>query len=436
MIQVFSDKPSPRLTFAADAVFNRIGGFEVSILTNREDLDPDSFIINYSTLDVPSHLQIVPHGLLHETGIREVHTSWNTHEPIPQLLLDGKPFDVLAAAFYLLSRYEEYDYFEPDHHQRFPASESCLFEGNVLERPVVDEWIHNLLDSHEEKLSLRDSKKRTFQVTSTIDIDQAWKYKHKSLWIHLGRSFSDFLKLSWAAIQRRWSVLLGFNDDPWFTYEFIKSTSSKLQLNVKCFLQVGGRGEFDKNTSIQNVAFQNLIKEINQFAEIGIHPSYLSNNNPQLVEKEKQDLERVLGKEVSLSRQHYLMHQMPSTYQNLVKLGIKEEHTLGYSTHLGFRAGTSVPFLFYDIQNERMTDMVLVPFCFMDITPQHYLQWSQSESIEKIKVLVDKVHQVKGHFVSLWHNESLSDQDQWENWRQVYEQVHSYACQLENKAST
>ena len=37
-----------------------------------------------------------------------------------------------------------------------------------------------------------------------------------------------------------------------------------------------------------------------------------------------------------------------------------------------------------------------------------------------IQSLIHEVKSVNGTFISLWHNESLSDQDRWKGWREVY----------------
>jgi len=36
---------------------------------------------------------------------------------------------------------------------------------------------------------------------------------------------------------------------------------------------------------------------------------------------------------------------------------------------------------------------------------------------------VDEVKKVNGTFISLWHNESLSNQKRWKGWQQVYESM-------------
>jgi hypothetical protein len=53
-------------------------------------------------------------------------------------------FDLFAAAFYLVTRYEEYLPFIADRHNRFEASQSVLFKHGLLERPLINEWAEDL----------------------------------------------------------------------------------------------------------------------------------------------------------------------------------------------------------------------------------------------------------------------------------------------------
>ena len=117
------------------------------------------------------------------------------------------------------------------------------------------------------------------------------------------------------------------------------------------------------------------------------------------------------------------MHRMPETYQTLIKNGITEDHTMGYSTHLGFRAGIAAPFYWFDLENNIQTKLKLVPFCAMDITPLHYRKESPDKAIKTLRNLMEKVNDVGGLFVSLWHNESFSETERWRGWRVVYESL-------------
>jgi len=61
------------------------------------------------------------------------------------------PFDVFAAAFYFVSRYEEYLPFTPDPDGQFPAEASLQTKLKLLEFPVVDGWalmLKNMLLKH------------------------------------------------------------------------------------------------------------------------------------------------------------------------------------------------------------------------------------------------------------------------------------------------
>ena len=59
----------------------------------------------------------------------------------------------------------------------------------------------------------------------------------------------------------------------------------------------------------------------------------------------------------------------------------------------------------------------------MDVTLHEYLKLSVDEAVEKIRDIITKVKEVKGTFISLWHNESLSDHGYWKGWEPVYKKM-------------
>ena len=78
-----------------------------------------------------------PIGLLFETDIREQQINCFDISGRPAFFqTDGDfPFDIFAAAFFLVSRYEEYLSFQPDKYGRFPHQASLAFKENFLEIP-------------------------------------------------------------------------------------------------------------------------------------------------------------------------------------------------------------------------------------------------------------------------------------------------------------
>ena len=73
---------------------------------------------------------------------------------------------------------------------------------------------------------------------------------------------------------------------------------------------------------------------------------------------------------VTKSRQHFLAFELPTTYLKLIQSGILEDYSMGYASHLGFRAGICSPFRFYNLLEEKETDLVVYPFQVMDVTLQ------------------------------------------------------------------
>ena len=55
------------------------------------------------------------------------------------------------------------------------------------------------------------------------------------------------------------------------------------------------------------------------------------------------------------------------------------------------------------------------------------MKLSIDESIMEIEETIEKIKAVNGTFISVWHNESLSDSGKWKGWRIVYEKMLEFA---------
>jgi hypothetical protein len=142
-----------------------------------------------------------------------------------------------------------------------------------------------------------------------------------------------------------------------------------------------------------------------------------------ILKKEKERLESITNMPMEKSRQHYLRFSLPETYQKLIDLEIKEDHSMGYAGHVGFRASTCTPFYFYDLDFEIQTPLKIVPFALMDTTLNDYMELTPRQSLGKIRELKNEVKAVNGTFVTLFHNESLSNYLRWKGWSKVYESM-------------
>jgi len=418
-IFVFAQEATSRLTYVLDLFF----GNRFALISNVDVYQSATGIkINYSDQQLPGY-QIIPNSLLFESNLREINVGvgpdWFN---CSTLSLDDKPFDVFASAFYLVSRYEEYLPFEPDDHNRFPAKASCLVKLGLIRKPMVNQWRKALY----KELGLSHDFK--FEYLSTIDVDQAWKYHNKGFLRNLGGLWRDWRSGDNDLVSQRIDVLIKGRPDPFYNFDYQDKLHNQFGTTVKYFVQVGKRGDYDKNTDSGNQSFQSLIHRLvrHEQCSVGLHPSYQSNSEFHILLQEHQTITAIEPSAGVISRQHFLKHRFPVTYQRLIQLGVREEYTLGYTSHSGFRAGIADRFYFFDLENNEKTDLLLVPFCYMDITPLHYDKLSLEQAIDDMKRFMDEVRSVDGLFCSLWHNESLSDDGRWQGWRPLYEEMVAY----------
>ncbi|NJK87232.1 MAG: hypothetical protein HC906_15865 [Bacteroidales bacterium] len=78
------------------------------------------------------------------------------------------------------------------------------------------------------------------------------------------------------------------------------------------------------------------------------------------------------------------------------------------------------------------TKLLVHPFQVMEVALHNYMRLKASDAVDRIKMVVDEVKAVKGTFISLWHNESLSEYGMWIGWRKVFEQMVKYASANKN----
>ena len=138
------------------------------------------------------------------------------------------------------------------------------------------------------------------------------------------------------------------------------------------FFLLANYGRLDKNVSYKSKKYQSLINYFKQFFEIGIHASYASLSNPKNLHLEIERLNSISGLSITKNRQHYLVLNLPSNYENLIKNNILEDYSMGFPDDIGFRAGTSHSFNFFNLKENTATDLLLRPFFAMDITKRKF----------------------------------------------------------------
>lgn len=437
-IVVYVPKITPRARYIFDLIFTERMGLAYEFSTESECVHPEETpAIKYGYDPIEGLPFIAASRLIFETGIRQIDLSW-TEIPEPVLFAgihrnSALAFDPFAASFFLLSRYEEYLPFRPDTHGRFGLDQSVLRHKDYYRIPVVDAWVSILAGWLKVTFPGLQVREPEYSFLPTYDIDVAYAYRLKGLFRTLGGYFRDLFRLSFKDVSLRMKVISGNEADPYDTYSFQWELQERLGLEPLYFVLFGSYAEFDKNPSISDPAFQSLIKRLRDHARVGIHPSYRSNSSKDLLAREIRGLTAVINEPVTISRQHFIKLEIPGTYRNLAQLGITEDYSMGFPGAGGFRAGTSIPFRFFDLEYELELPLMVFPFAIMDGTLRDYLAMEPGQALDYVRELNRNVRRYGGIFITIWHNESLSGRGRWASWSELYEEIARLASAPEEK---
>lgn len=424
---LFTNKRSSRLDYIIDFARKLLSGEELIVSEDYSEYkNYPGAKINYSHYRISgSEIWIQPHSLLFETSITEQKIEcFNINGHKAFFITGGSyPFDIFAASFYLLSRYEEYLPHIKDEYGRYAHTESLAYKEGFLNLPLVNIWLREFrLAIATQFPNFQIPNPQLFTFIPTYDIDEAWAYKNKTWWRNAGGACRDILKGKFKDIISRINVLTGKQQDPYETYSLIDGLNGKYYLHpVYFFLAANKKGKYDKNISPDNHNWQSLIKRHSEKYSIGIHPSWRSGDESELLKKEITTLERVSGKMVICSRQHYIRLTLPETYRGLIKAGITEDYSMGYGSINGFRASVAIPFYWYDLEKEQQTPLLIFPFCFMDANSYYEQKQTAEQAYDELLHYYNTVKSVDGTLITIWHNNFLGTDNRFKGWKEMYE---------------
>lgn len=424
---VFANTITHRLRYILDFIGSEISGQGISATDKVEDfINYDGPKINYSHEQITrEEFWLQPNALLFEQGIKAQAIDCfeaNGHKFFFKTKGDF-PFDIFAASFFLLSRYEEYLPHQKDIYGRYAHENSLAFNENFLDKPLVNCWIGYFKEQLKNKFPSLIFKESRFRFLPTYDIDEAWSYKHKPWWRSAGAAVKDLLKGKLEKFSLRRNVLNNKVDDPYDSYEWMDNLHRPYTFKPRFFfLMSDKRGKYDRNIMPSETALQVLIRQYADKYTIGIHPSWQSGEDPALIKKEIQTIEKISKIKITSSRQHYIRFTLPQTFRHLLVAGIKEDFSMGYGSINGFRASVASPFYWYDLENEQKSYLLLYPFCFMEANSFFEQKSTPEQALDDMRHYYKEVKAVNGMFITIWHNTFLGTDEKFNGWRDVYSQ--------------
>jgi hypothetical protein len=424
-VKIYARANVPRLNYIAGILLGDILGLTWEIVTDRRKIGKHP-VINYSEDTIKGAFKITPDPLLFETGISRKGITISTWNNLPVFFQTTDnpdiPFDIFAASFYMVTRYEEYLDHQADEHGRFRASSSLAFKNGFLDIPVVDLWTKEFSKAFLKKYPTLAFRRNEFRTLLTIDSDQPFAYLGKNLLYSVGGLIRD-MTIKKGHATDRYKVVTHEMKDPYEVYDYILENIERHNADTRFFFPVGDHTKHDKNPSWKSEEYRDLINRIACKFTCGVHPSYYAADKYELLENELTRLKTITDKEIISSRFHFIRLFTPSSYRNLSRLGIKEDYSMGFPDESGFRAGIARPYFFYDVPEDLQTSLKIVPFQVMDGTLFQYKKLDPSAAREIIFKLMDETRRAGGLFVSLWHNTSLLETPEWMGWRELFEQM-------------
>ncbi len=326
--------------------------------------------------------------------------------------------DLVASAFFMLTRYEEFVRKEVrDVHGRFPGKESLAYRAGFIDHPIIDEYsVHFRKLLQNSGFDVPEYQNRIKKIYLTHDVDSVSHFRNvKSLAGALLRG----IKRRKEASKALKSFFGGLRYDPWYTFPFLYKINNELIQTIgsdRCetllFIRSSNsRRKEDKPVpNLTHPDYQHLIKySKRKGVRIGLHASYAAGIKPDLIADEKRKLEVHAKINVCCNRHHYLNTREPFDMIALLHAGITHDFSMGYADMAGFRLGTCRPVQWINLLTGEVTELTLHSLQIMDVSlnDKRYMYMSSHDALQYCTQLIDTVEKYSGELVLLWHNTSV-----------------------------
>ncbi len=395
MVLVYTHQITPRLTYIFKHIFENMLGVSIGFTKTIETFVAHSGPkFSYTKKQLGNEYFIPAHTLLYEQGVKL--------QTLDVESLDGFPiffktqvdsffsFDIFAASFFLLSRYEEALPHIKTPQGFFDPAQSIAGQYGFLELPVVDLWVKhlqkNLTVAFPEFFNTNDEKKKSIKNV-LIEVLVPFRYKHRSLLV----SLSDFFKSLWTFdllhLFEQLAVLFRIKEDPFNTFNTWKSFFKSSAVSPKIFFLFSESSSFQSTVSIFNLSYQKIIKTMSDLFSLGLLVSVKSQlKASEFLGIEKNNFESLTHKPISDIRMSSEIQNLNTIYESLVVQEFNSDYSMGYQKTFGFRAGTATPFYFYSLSSEFQLPLKINPI----ITTEKGLK---KMSPEKAFQLLNDIHE-------------------------------------------
>jgi hypothetical protein len=313
--------------------------------------------------------------------------------------------DLLLSVIVTLSRFEETLPARRDLHGRFPSWSSIAWRDGFLDRPVVDEW------------------GVAFQL-ALQSLLPGWRPAARCLRVKLGHDVDDigipfsFRSAAAKTLRDRRPVhtvrdctsrICGNDTSGLANLKRLIDNSIRKNLGSAVYLKNSRRTERDAGYDLSD---RRILKLIDSFScagvELGVHPSYFTFCAPELLRREVSGVRKLLGGQQVGGRQDYL-RWCPDSWMHCENAGMAYDSSVGFADHIGFRAGTCIPYRPWLWSEQREANLIEIPLIATDAALRGYMKAKPGDALSLLRKLVARCKSVGGVFTLGWHNTTLMD---------------------------
>lgn len=382
-------------------VFGQFIGFNVEVVDEGQDI----YIAEHGIGDIQ-----VSHFFrnAYTTGDKQ-YQAFFRKEPL-HYTAANKP-DYLSTCFYLLSYLQEYaDYF-PDKFGRFLFQTSLQHKYGVHQQNLVATYFDALyqLTPKLQQLVAPLTHKSAFYLSHDIDsvyggFGDNYKYLLKNFKVGalMQLLFNHYLKTPDYLLLDK---IMDIED----TFD-VKSTFFWLVNQGK-----GTRVIQNADYDYRDEKVQKTVSNINARGwDIGLHKSAGKDTFAK-------ELEKLNTTGYAINRNHYLVTELPGTFNAIEEAGIVMDASMGFPDEPGFRNSYGLPIRPYNFKTQQSYSFVEVPLNVMDTSLKFY-QKQDAKTAETTILNFLENNKANAVISVLWHNNYFFDYAD-PNWITTYKSI-------------
>ncbi len=303
----------------------------------------------------------------------------------------------------LILKFDIFSLIHSSIYREFVFEKKEFFESiNILRRkPYLEKIIINISESMKNFFLNNDGQfleieknKPTLILSFDIDRIKFFNWK-KDIYHYLKNVFTkNKFSKEYLNIKRTYK-----NKDPWDRVDEILNILEDIKKDATFYLFVKNKDIFTKRYPLSET--KKIFNKVSKDNTVGLHLSYESFTDKNLIEKEIKTFKTIFKKERIDVRFHFLNRPDKRVLEILQNNSVRSDSSLGNRRSSGFYSGLSSPFFIE-------SDILQIPVITMDST-LYFEELKGKDHYKTISDLVEDIISINGFFTFIFHPSSLDN---------------------------